>query len=107
VDILRQDVVISLGSLRSALAKLREDRREGPTPRWVDDDGGIAREHWATWALQSARQAIEVMDLPARRARMTGHEQAEVDGCRAEVADLRAFFTAAGGRLLPADFPPM
>lgn len=103
-------MVISLGSLRSALAKLRDDRREGPTPRWVDDDRGTAREHWATWALQSARQAqqaIEVMGLPARRARMTGHEQAEVDGCRAEVADLRAFFTAAGGRLLPADFPPM
>jgi hypothetical protein len=109
VDYLKRDVVQSLATLRDAVARIRADIAEGPV-RWKDDDAGTADEHWASWALQSARRAsyaIGVLDHPDRRALMTADELAEVDAVRHEVAQASAQFTTRGARLLPGDLPPI
>ena len=107
MDIIRQDIDNALRSLRRSLAKIRSDIDEGPI-RWKDDHRMSATEHWATWGLRAAREAandIAVVDLDARRVRMSDEERAEVESVRLEVAEANAYFVARGARLLPSDVP--
>ncbi|MFG1910996.1 hypothetical protein [Kribbella sp. NPDC048928] len=108
MDYFKHDVVQSLATLRDAVSRIRADIAEGPV-RWKDDEVGTAQEHWASWALQSARRAsraISVLDHPARHVLMTADEVAEVDAVRHEVAEASARLTGSGARLLPGDLPP-
>lgn len=107
MDIIRQDIDVTLRSLRRSLAKIRSDIGERPVI-WKDDERMSATEHWATWGLRSAREAanaIAVLDLNARRLRMSDEERAQVDSVRLEVAEANAYFVARGGGLLPSDVP--
>lgn len=108
MDQRRHDIALTLEAVRQQLDNLREDLAQGPTPKWVDSEGRTATEHWASWGLVVTRgtqldlRALERIDL---QSLLTAEEVVECDSHRREVAQAHATFTAAGGHMLPVDFP--